>query len=148
MTTEFKKVLVAYDGSEDSNKAVEAACAVSKGRTSVTLLHVYGIPIMAYTGQAGMPQSNVETLNEVVKRAAEAVVKKGLRLAARKGVKAKGEVIESTSNVEAIVTYASSKKFDLIVIGTRGNTGFKRLLVGSVSSGVVNHAHCPVLVVR
>lgn len=140
--------MVAYDGSKDSNKAVEAACALSNGKASVTLLHVYAMPIMAYTGAAGLPQPTVEILDEGAKRTAEAVAKKGLNRAARKGVKAKGEIIESTSIVETIVTYASSEKFDLIVIGTRGNTGFKRLLVGSVSSGVLNHAHCPVLLVR
>jgi nucleotide-binding universal stress UspA family protein len=148
MTMEFKKVLVAYDGSKDSNNAVEAACALSKGKASVTLLHVYAIPMMVYTGRAGLPRSTVQILDEGAKRTAEAVVKKGLNRAARKGVKAKGEVMESASTVETIVTYASSEKFDLIVIGTRGNAGFRRLLVGSVSSGVLNHAHCPVLLVR
>lgn len=140
--------MVAYDGSKDSNKAVEAACALSNGKASVTLLHVYALPIMAYSGKAGLPQSTVELLNEEAKKTAEAVAKKGLNRAARNGVKTKREVIESISIVEAIVTYASSEKFDLIVIGTRGNTGFKRILVGSVSSGVLNHAHCPVLLVR
>jgi nucleotide-binding universal stress UspA family protein len=145
---EFKKILVAYDGSKDSNKAVEAACALSKGKASVTLLHVSAMPTMAYAGAAGLEQSTVGLLNEGAKKTAEAVVKEGLDRAARNGVKATGEAIDGTSVVEAIVTYASSEKFDLIVIGTRGNTGFKRLLVGSVSSGVLNHAHCPVLLVR
>jgi len=53
-----------------------------------------------------------------------------------------------TSTVQGIVEFASNEKVDLIVIGTRGLSGFKRLLIGSVSSGVVAHAHCPVLVVR
>jgi len=127
---------------------VEAACALSNGKTSVTLLHVYAMPTGAYTGALGLPQSTVELLNEGARKTAEAVTEKGLNRAARKGVIAKGEVIESTSVVETIVAYAFSEKFDLIVIGTRGNTGFKRLLVGSVSSGVLNHAHCPVLLVR
>jgi len=145
---EFKKILVAYDGSKDANKAVEAACALSKGKASVTLLHVYAMPTMAYSGAAGLPQPTVGLLNEEAKKTAEAVAKEELNRAARNGVKAKGEVIEGISVVEAIVTYASSEKFDVIVIGTRGNTGFRRLLVGSVSSGVLNHAHCPVLLVR
>jgi nucleotide-binding universal stress UspA family protein len=106
------------------------------------------MPTMAYSGAAGLPQPTVGLLNEEAKKTAEAVAKEGLNRAARNGVKAKGEVIEGISVVEAIVTYASSEKFDVIVIGTRGNTGFRRLLVGSVSSGVLNHAHCPVLLVR
>ncbi len=56
--------------------------------------------------------------------------------------------ISSSSIVETIVQVASAKKIDLIVIGTRGLGRFKRLLLGSVSSGVVTYAHCNVLVVR
>jgi len=46
------------------------------------------------------------------------------------------------------VDFAAHKKADLIVTGTRGMTGFKKLILGSVSSGLVNHAHCPVLIAR
>ena len=52
------------------------------------------------------------------------------------------------SIIELIVDYAANKDTDLIVIGTRGRTGLKRLIIGSVASGVVQHAHCPVLLVR
>jgi nucleotide-binding universal stress UspA family protein len=40
------------------------------------------------------------------------------------------------------------KDVDLIVVGTRGKSGFKKLLLGSVASGVVTYAHCPVMVVK
>lgn len=50
--------------------------------------------------------------------------------------------------IDSIVNYAESKKADLIVIGTKGRTGLKRLLLGSVASGVVTHASCPVLITR
>ncbi len=49
---------------------------------------------------------------------------------------------------DSIVNYAESKKADLIVIGTKGRTGLKQLLLGSVASGVVTHASCPVLITR
>jgi nucleotide-binding universal stress UspA family protein len=52
------------------------------------------------------------------------------------------------SIIESIIDYAANKDIDLIVIGTRGKTGLKRLIMGSVASGVVQHAHCPVLLVR
>ena len=42
----------------------------------------------------------------------------------------------------------ASHNVDLIVIGTRGRSGFKKLLLGSVASGVVTYAHCPVMVVK
>ena len=52
------------------------------------------------------------------------------------------------SLIESIIDYATSKEVDLIVIGTRGRTGLKRFLTGSVASGVVQHAHCSVMIVR
>lgn len=61
----------------------------------------------------------------------------------------KTEIFRDTKSVIAsIVDYASSKGIDLIVIGTKGRTRLKRFLMGSVASGVVQHAHCPVLLVR
>ena len=54
----------------------------------------------------------------------------------------------SFSVVETILEQGDKSNVDLIVIGTRGLTGFKKLLVGSVSSGVISHAHCSVLIVR
>jgi nucleotide-binding universal stress UspA family protein len=44
--------------------------------------------------------------------------------------------------------YAEEENIDLIVLGTKGRSGFKKLLLGSVASGVVTYAHCPVLVVK
>jgi nucleotide-binding universal stress UspA family protein len=59
------------------------------------------------------------------------------------------EIVEGPTSVEAtIVDYAEREGTDLIVIGTRGRTGFKRLLLGSVALGVVTYSHCPVMVVK
>ena len=55
----------------------------------------------------------------------------------------KSEIISSTNMAEAIVDYAEEKNFKLIVIGTRGKSGFKKLLLGNVASSVVTYAHCP-----
>jgi nucleotide-binding universal stress UspA family protein len=52
------------------------------------------------------------------------------------------------SVIDSIIDYAISREIDLIVIETRGRTGLKRLLMGSVANGVVQHAHFPVLLVR
>jgi nucleotide-binding universal stress UspA family protein len=65
------------------------------------------------------------------------------------GVKLSTEVVASpTSVLPAIVDYAEKNKVDLIVVGTRGRTGFTKLLLGSVASGVVTYASCPVMVVK
>ena len=57
-------------------------------------------------------------------------------------------IFDPMSIVGAIVEYAERENIDLLVVGSRGLTGFKKLLVGSVASGVVTYAHCPVMVVK
>ena len=65
-------------------------------------------------------------------------------------IKYSSEIIEDPySRVEsAIINYAESEHVDLIVMGTRGRSGFKRILLGSVASGVLSYSHCPVMTVR
>ncbi|MFB5599290.1 MAG: universal stress protein [Nitrososphaeraceae archaeon] len=61
----------------------------------------------------------------------------------------KTEVITSPLSVSGtILEYGESKNVDLIVMGTKGKTGFKRLLIGSTAHEIVTYAHCPVMVVR
>jgi len=77
------------------------------------------------------------------------IVDEVTRLAEAENVKATRLIQEySFSVVETILEQGDKSNVDLIVIGTRGLTGFKKLLVGSVSSGVISHAHCSVLIVR
>ena len=57
-------------------------------------------------------------------------------------------IVDPTSIVGAIVDYAERENIDLIVVGSRGLSGFKKLLLGSIASGVVTYAHCPVMVVK
>ena len=145
----FQKIVVAYDGSKDSNKAVQVACAIAtRYGSKVTLLHVYHSPTAVFAAGPGMPIPDLGDLEDAAKESGRAALSLGVDAASKLGVKARGELMESASAVEAIVTFASEEKSDLIVVGTRGKTGFKKLLLGSVSSGVVSHAHCPVLVVR
>ena len=47
-----------------------------------------------------------------------------------------------------LVDHSKRNNIDLIIVGTRGRTGFKKLLLGSVASGIVTSAHCPVLVIK
>jgi nucleotide-binding universal stress UspA family protein len=58
------------------------------------------------------------------------------------------EIIASTNTAGGIVDYAEDKDIDLIIIGTRGRSGFKKILLGSVASKVVTYAHCPIMVVK
>lgn len=54
-------------------------------------------------------------------------------------------LVDVKSVSESILNYSTNEDIDLIVIGTKGRTGLKRFLMGSVANGVMQHAHCPVL---
>jgi nucleotide-binding universal stress UspA family protein len=70
------------------------------------------------------------------------------RKATEKNIQIKSEIIASINIAGGIVDYAQQNNIDLIVIGTRGSSGFKKLLLGSVASDTITYAHCPVMVVK
>lgn len=65
-----------------------------------------------------------------------------------KMISMKSEIIVSTSIVSSILEYAEKENVDLIVVGTRGHSGIKKLLLGSIALGLVTYASCPVTVVK
>lgn len=72
-----------------------------------------------------------------------------IRTAEQRRVRIKTDVIDSPmSVVAAIVNYADQERSELIVIGTKGRSGIGKMLLGSVASGVVTYASCPVVVVK
>jgi len=141
--------LVAFDGSKDSMKAIDLGCSLSAryGSTFI-IVHVFSAALPPYTGVAPMPVPEIEGVAAAAKERARAVLAQGIELAEARGTKVSGELIEAGSIVQALIEFAAEEKVDLIVVGTRGMTGFKKLILGSVSSGLVSHSHCPVLVVR
>ncbi|MDV3293794.1 MAG: universal stress protein [Nitrososphaerales archaeon] len=148
-TNGFKRILAAFDGSDDSVKAVKRACALAKEfNSTLTVLNVYTLPALAYAAPGPMPQIDFSALEAAAASKAKEVLDEAVVVAKEEGVTAKVEVQEASSVVQAIVEFAVDGRFDLIVMGTRGMSGFRKLLVGSVSNGVVSHAQCSVLVVR
>jgi nucleotide-binding universal stress UspA family protein len=145
----FARIMVAFDGSKDATSAVRLAASLSKRFSSeLIVIHVFGSPSVGLSAASGMPLPDYSELEDAAKAAGEKVLAAGMQVAAESGVEAKGELKESPSVVEALVEYAEKQNVDLIVVGTRGMTGFRKLIMGSVSSGLVGHAHCPVLVAR
>ena len=86
-----------------------------------------------------------EKQNEVEKSFVNGLIGSGVTEA-----RFRSEIIEDpSSTVEwIIINYAERESVDLIVMGTRGKSGFKRPLLGSVASGVLSYAHCPVMILR
>ena len=145
----FSTILVGIDGSESSIDAADYAIEMAKkDGAQVIALTVNRIPLSSY-GLA-TPQDEVKQSKENEKmQEFKEWLDKISQNAKQNSVQVKKEIINSQMSVEAaIVEYAESEGVDLIVIGTRGNSGIKNMLLGSIASGVVKYATCPVMVVK
>ena len=153
----FAKILITVDGSEQSMDAADYAIAMAKkedndNKTQMIALHV----LFSQTGYAystnmfGLATpSSINAILEDAKLEAQQWFDKIKEKISENDIQLKTEVVVSpTSVVGAIVDYAEHENVDLIVIGSRGRSGFKKLLLGSTASGVVTYATCPVLVVK
>ena len=147
----FSKILVGIDGSAASLDASRYAIAIAKKYNSqliaIFVLHLHGIRSVSSTFITA-PTYGVTAFEEE-KRAAQEWLDRIKAESHGEGVELDTEIVEGPTSVEAtIVEYAEREGVNLIVIGTRGRTGFKRLLLGSVALGVVTYSHCPVMVVK
>ncbi len=144
----IRKILVAVDGSNTSFNASTYAIDLAKSYDA-ELIALY-IVFHAPYGQLEYAQmGRFKEIATLEMEKGEQYVDKVKQKAIEKKVSVKTDVIFGiTSVVKEIVEYAENKKIDMIVIGSRGMTGFKKLLLGSIASGVVTHSHCPVLVVK
>ena len=146
----FEKVLVPLDGSESSKLALEKAIQIAKKvGGQITLIHVYKVVSFALTtlqrhkyGEE-MRDSYVQALKDY----GNDVLMEGKKKAEAEGVQTETLLVEGHV-VEEILKAEREGDFSLIVIGSRGLSNIKELLMGSVSEGVTRNAPCPVLVVR
>ncbi len=146
---QIRKILIPIDGSEYSVNAAKYAIRIAKDeKAQLFCIHVITphIPYGYATAAASTDGQNYEDIKDKV----ESWFDKVKDMAKAEDVAdVKTEIfIDVKSIIESIIDYASRRNIDLIVIGTRGRTGLKRFLMGSVANGVVQHAHCPVLLVR
>jgi nucleotide-binding universal stress UspA family protein len=145
------------DGSDSSMKAAGYAIAMARKKGDnnnaklITLYVIHSEIKHVYSTYYGgsVNQISFEGIIEDAKRQAQAWFDKVQEEADENNVKLRREIIvNSGSIVGAVVDYAEHEGVDLIVIGSRGLSGFKKLLLGSTASGVITYAHCPVLVIK
>jgi nucleotide-binding universal stress UspA family protein len=140
-----KHILVPYDGSDPANRAFEFATELAK-LYKASIMVVTCIVIHAHVD----PVLSVAFL-ETIKLQKEDAKKDLSKLEAKLkefGISFQTEVLEAISITDILVSYADSHNVDLIIMGSRGLGGFKKLLLGSVASGVTQHSKCPVLIVK
>ena len=147
----FSKVLVAIDGSEASLDAANYAIDVAKKYNAhLNALTVIDLSKPRYLTASfiAAPTYGLRELKEL-KQSAQKWLDKVNALAAENNIRLTSQIVEdSVSPANSIINYAENEHIDLIVVGTRGRSSFKRLLLGSVASKVVTYASCPVMVVK
>jgi nucleotide-binding universal stress UspA family protein len=139
--SQFKKMLVGYDGSVTSDKATESALALAQSLDSKVLLFAVARPPEPAT------MVEVDAMLDDAREHFEAQFKKIVQRAKELGVELQTDIAVGHP-VEQIVHRAEIDHVDLIVLGRRGKSKFERMLVGSTAEKVLRYAHCPVMVVR
>jgi nucleotide-binding universal stress UspA family protein len=144
----IRKILVALDGSNPSFNASTYAIDFAK-RYDAELIVLSIVSPIPYSQFEYANIGRMKEIETIEKEKSEQYIDKVKQKAIENKVTVKTEVlIKYTSVVKEIVEYAENNKVDMIVIGSRGMAGFKKLLLGSVANGVVTYSHCPVLVVK
>ena len=139
----ISRVLVAIDGSDASMNAADHAISISKKYNA----ELYAVHIIRTDVDLLGPHETSEFMTKMRDEGGRYLNKIETK-ANEKKVQIKIDIISSTNISGGILDYAEENIIDLIVIGTRGGSGFKRLLLGSVASHLVTYAYCPVLVVK
>jgi nucleotide-binding universal stress UspA family protein len=153
----YSRILVAIDGSTSSIHATDYAISIAL-KNSSQLFILYVINAYEYSRLSSSivlaptfgSEKYLEEKNEAEKLMNK--IKERVRLKVKDNTKFKDPMTDIVEGVKSVSTtimeYAESENIDLIIIGSRGRTSFKKLLLGSVSSNVMKNAHCAVLVIR
>ncbi|MBG9984061.1 universal stress protein [Aerococcaceae bacterium DSM 111022] len=144
MLQEYQRILVATDGSDGSEIALQKATAIAKrNNAALVILHVLDTRAMYATESADL------TYIDTLRKLGDKVVNEAKEYAESQGVTDVKVITESGSPKPVIATDVPKREnIDLIVVGARGMGAIERLFVGSVSENVVRHAECDVVVVR
>ncbi|MGC2429326.1 MAG: universal stress protein [Nitrososphaeraceae archaeon] len=146
--SKFSKIMVAIDGSEHSLKAAEYALEIAKSFSA----QLYAVTVTYVPESYHLKQEDVLNQSTEIRGSIEDAktwLEKFNQDSREDSIQLKTELINSHRPVDyVILEYAEKNDIDLIVLGTRGRSGFKKLLLGSIASSVVTYAHCPVMVVK
>lgn len=154
----FEKILVPLDGSEHSSKALEIAIQIAKKFSGkITLIHIYSITVrpvimpepttLTTPGVPVMTPAEVSKVVEATRKASTRILTDSEQKVKSEGIPVETILIEGQV-VQEIIKTAKEGNFNLIVMGARGISKIREILLGSISDGVIRNALCPVLVVK
>ena len=140
----FTNILVPVDGSDNSYKALDTALILSeKLGSNITVVHVMEqVPITHIESEKLLSE-----LLEAYKKEKQDILSKCSEIAHQKGLTIKTHLLQGNP-ASVILDYSKKEKSDLLIMGSRGMGKFKELILGSVSSKIVHHSACAVLLIR
>ncbi|MFZ0327755.1 MAG: universal stress protein [Nitrososphaeraceae archaeon] len=153
----FSKILVGIDGSTIALRAADSAISIARQQniSYIVALHVlpqeirYDSLIDRIDPDISSPVKGTIELASLEAQEWFNKIKEKHTGHDEQKIKIQTEVIVGTKFIATeILGYAENNNVDLIVIGTKGRSTFKKILLGSVASSVLAHAHCPVMVVK
>jgi nucleotide-binding universal stress UspA family protein len=152
MVIGFSKIVVGIDGSEKSMKAAEYAISIAKMYNAELIATNILTSDIGYIYSSPGIESPPLTIREIILLAEDEAKKwfDKIKAAANKNeIQFRTEfIVAKRSVLSTILDYAEEQNINLIVVGTTGRSGIKKMLLGSVASGLVTYALCPVLVIK
>lgn len=142
----FKNILVPYDGSTNALRAFNKALEMAKQHNSN--LKVVACLDIANLGGWYIDERINKDIMKKAKNLTEKLFSKLDEIATKNDVPLDSKIIESNNTVKSILSFTKSKNIDLIVMGSSGRGRFDKVLLGSVSNGVMQKAKCPVLIIK
>ena len=149
----FRQVLVAVDGSATANRGLKTAIGLaSDQKASLAIVHVVDdMASASYVGDIGyVPAGYVDRLLDDLRANGRKILAKAAAAARDAGVDAKTLLVEARggSIADAIIAQVRKVRADVIVMGTHGRRGLRRVVMGSDAEAVLRDARVPVLLVR
>ena len=147
----FKRILAAIDGSPASSAGLKSAIELAADQHATLLvLHVIDDFAISGIGLDGGFSTYTDTFFDAMRSNGRKILAKAEATARGEGVDMKGVLVETRAHTvaHAIVQQARMLKADVIVLGTHGRRGLRRVLMGSDAEAVVREANVPVLLVR
>lgn len=142
----LKKILVPFDGSGYSEKAYEKALEIAeKFESDVIVMTVLQSKI---PDSAGVSIQRLQELQDEQENEATSMLRKLETEAKNKNIPFSIKVVHNPSSSDGIATFAENNSIDLIVMGSHGRTGLRKIVLGSVANGVIGHTKCPVLITK
>jgi nucleotide-binding universal stress UspA family protein len=138
-----KKIVVATDGSAASEKAIDRAIELAKTHD----VEIIVVNVAEDYCPIGLVEVDCETIREIAMKESKAIMQAAIDKFKASSIEARG-IIEYGSPVDTIIDIVKREKADEIIAASHGRHGAKKLLMGSVTSRLVEWAPCPVVVVK